>query len=63
MKKENRGGRRKGAGASSDGIIGMRRISITLPPDVEEFYKHIGGGNLSLGIRRARLILLDKPHA
>lgn len=51
------GGARSGAGAkAADGASGMRRVNVTLDDASDEIAKRLGGGDRSLGIRRALAI-------
>lgn len=51
------GGARPGAGAKAgDGATGMRRVNITLDDVSDAIARRLGGGDRSLGIRRALAI-------
>lgn len=51
---KRRGGAREGAGAkAADGVSGVQRYNVTLDADSEALARLIGGGDRSLGIRRA----------
>lgn len=49
-----RGGAREGAGAkTADGVVGVRRHTVTLDAESDAIAKRLGDGDRSLGIRRA----------
>ncbi len=47
----NHGGKRKGAGKPAQYDKPMRAVEVTLDEETIEFYKSVGNGNLSKGIR------------
>ena len=54
MTPTTRGGARKGAGRRpKDGAIGLKRVLITIDQSSVLTLRTLGGGDLSLGIRRA----------
>ena len=46
------GGFRPGAGRKRLSPDGVEKRSISLPPDMWEYVKELGGGNYSAGVRR-----------
>jgi len=51
MKKDRRGGARKGAGRKSRYGVPMKPVTVTLPPQHIATLKRLGDGNLSAGIQ------------
>lgn len=48
---KSHGGKRKGAGKPAQYDKPMRAVEVTLDEETIEFYKSVGNGNLSKGIR------------
>lgn len=52
-----RGGARQGTGPKpADGVRGVSRYQVTLDPASEAYARELGGGDRSLGLRRALAI-------
>ena len=55
------GGAGRGQGIkASDGATGLKRVNVTLDPATIEILRDAGDGQLSLGIRRAGLLWINK---
>lgn len=52
-RKRKHGGRRKGAGRPTLGAAKLKRINVMLGDEHIERGREIGGGNLSVGVRKA----------
>lgn len=63
-KPARQGGARPNAGVkAADGATGVKRFNVTLDPASDEIAKRLGGGDRSLGLRRALQIAKDHKPA